>query len=514
MHRLAMLALVAGGLVPGFVHAQAVSTAQQGYAFCSVTDTSHAQATIWASPVVPVTFGADDPGGFRRGMDLAGEFLAHVGSLGGRGDKSCNVMTTQGEAAAFREEQRALWDKRVYFVKVGDWRDIAWTPAAYTPSAPVANAAPVTRHFLCQATQTDIPDRSDISRTVTSGVFTMPVSGTDPMQAMYEQASAYGIEFQSVVQAHGLPVQGSCMPYDTAGEAQYAYQQMVRFSKGFNMKYTEVAWTPTGRPVAVPTAPAAAAPTPAVNAASPSPKGRLGVRVDAVSPALAQGLGMASAQGAWIVEVMPDSVAAKAGFKAMDVVLEVAGQPIVAATDLPAATAALTPGAETRMRIWRDRKAQDLIVVMPGDPATATTPAAPSVTETPATAASTPSTNEYTCVAQVSTTHAPPIVMHAPIHVFAGASTDHAALARSLTTLLAHVQASGPEWIAFAPVKCYPNDAVFAGEAFCVSSVYKRMRNIAQVGAMYCNASRAQTEKRWQDMQSAAAGVAKPLAWP
>ena len=80
MHRFALLALVAGSLVPGAVHAQAVPDTQQGYAFCSVTDTSRAQATIWASPVVPVTFGADDPGGFRRGMDLAGDFMAHVGT--------------------------------------------------------------------------------------------------------------------------------------------------------------------------------------------------------------------------------------------------------------------------------------------------------------------------------------------------------------------------------------------------------------------------------------------------
>ena len=49
---------------------------------------------------------------------------------------------------------------------------------------------------------------------------------------------------RAIVQAHGLPVQGDCTPYDSAGEAQYAYQQMKRLADGFNQKYTEVAWTP------------------------------------------------------------------------------------------------------------------------------------------------------------------------------------------------------------------------------------------------------------------------------
>ncbi|KRA45166.1 PDZ domain-containing protein [Pseudoxanthomonas sp. Root630] len=512
MRRFAMLALVASALVPGVVHAQAVPATQQGYAFCSVTDTSHAQATIWASPVVPVRVGADDPGGFRRGMELASEFLTHVGSLGGRGDKSCNVMATQGEAAAFREEQRALWDKRVYFIKVGDWRNVAWTPAAYTPSTPVANAAPVTRHFLCQATQTDIPDRSDLSRTVASGVFTMPVPGPDPMLAMYQQASAYGIEFQSVVQAHGLPVQASCMPYDTAGEAQYAYQQMVRFSKGFNMKYTEVAWTPTGRAVVATAATSMPTQTPAV-AASPTAKGRLGVRIDALSPELAQGLGLPSTQGAWVVEVLPDSVALQSGIKPMDVVLDVAGQTVVAATDLPAAINRLQPGVATPLRVWRDRQMHTLNITLPPGDNGPTTVATPATATTKATSA-TPSDNHYHCTAQVSTTRPTPLVLHAPLHEFTGTPTDTTALATTLTALLAKVKASDPAWVDFAPVTCYPNNAVFPGEVFCVSSVYKRLRNLSQVGALFCNASREQAEKRWQDMEKVGGAVARPLAWP
>ncbi|WP_334179519.1 PDZ domain-containing protein [Pseudoxanthomonas sp.] len=501
MHRFALLALVAGSLVPGAVHAQAVPDTQQGYAFCSVTDTSRAQATIWASPVVPVTFGADDPGGFRRGMDLAGEFLAHVGTLGGQGNKMCSVTASQDEARALREEQRSIWDKRLYFVKIGEWREVAWTPAAYAPATRLANTAPVMRHFLCQATQVDIPDRSDRSRTVTSGVFAMPVSGTDALQAMHAQASAYSAEFQSVVEAHGLPVQGSCTPYDTANEAQHAYQQLVRLFKGFNMKYTEVAWRPTGRPVA-----AATVTTPAAIAAPPATKGRLGVRIDAISPELAQGLGLPSTQGAWIVEVVPGSVAMRAGIKPMDVVLDIAGQTVVAPADLPAAVGRLQPGVEAPLRIWRDRQAHTLTITLP--PADVATPDTGTTTPTART------DHHYYCSAQVSTTHPTPLVLHAPLREFPGTPTGTATLATTLTALLGSVKTSNPVWIDFEPVACYPNGEVFPGEVFCVASAHKRLRKLSQVGAMFCNASREQAERRWQDIEQAGGAVARPLAWP
>lgn len=513
MRCFAMLALAVGGVLPGLAHAQAAPARQQGFAFCTVSDTSHAQATIWASPVVTVAYGAEDPGGFRRSMELASEFLAHVGTLGGRGDKGCSMSTTPAEAAALREEQRAIWDKRVYFVKIGDWRETTWTPAPFAPVAEVASAAPVTRHFLCQATQTDIPDRSDRSRTVTSGVFTMPVPGTRTQEAMYQQASAYGIEFQSVVQAHGLPVQGSCMPYDTAGEAQYAYQQLVRFSKSFNMKYSEVAWLPRGQPAT--TVMAATTPTPAATA--PANRGTLGVRIDAVSPELAQGLGLPSTQGAWVVEVLPGSAAMQAGVKPMDVVVEIAGEAVVSPADLPGAVGRLQPGVGTTLRVWRERRMQDLVVTLPGRAAHDDTPApaTPQVAvadTTPTVTAAAP--DHYYCVAQVSTTRAPPIVLHAPVRQFAGAPADTGALASTLTKLLGTVQASGSGWRAFDGVKCFPNDAVFPGETFCFATAIKRLRNITQLGALFCNASREQTERRWQDMQNAAGAVATPLAWP
>lgn len=270
MSRLAMLALAASTVLSAAAQAQPspVPTLRQGFGFCTVTDTSHAQARVWASPVLALEYAADDPGGTRRGLDLAGEFLDRVIALGGNGSKTCSALAdTHAEAEAEREQQRLIWDKRMYFVKIGDWREVAWTPKPWQPAAPVAGVGPVTVYFLCQASDTDVQDRSDRMRTVAAAVFAMPVPGPDVLAAKYAQNAAYTAEFQTEVVQPRLPVRGSCAPYDTPGEAQYAYQQLLRLSKGFNMQYTEVAWTPDASVTAL----AQPQATPATPAADPSP---------------------------------------------------------------------------------------------------------------------------------------------------------------------------------------------------------------------------------------------------
>ena len=156
MLRFAWLALVAGSLVCVGAKAQTATAPPQGFGFCTVTDSSSAQVKIWASPVFPLTHAPSDPAGFQRSQELAGEFLAHVTTLGGRGSKSCVVLASQAEAATFREEQRANWDKRMYFIKVGDWREVAWTPAAWSPGTATAPPAELTRYFYCYQVDTDV----------------------------------------------------------------------------------------------------------------------------------------------------------------------------------------------------------------------------------------------------------------------------------------------------------------------------------------------------------------------
>ena len=216
--------------------------AERGYAFCTVTDTGSTPAKVWASPVMAIEYPGDDPAGFRRSLDLASEFLEAVQARGGQGAKNCNVTATLQEAAQLRAEAEAIWNKRTFMIKIGDWREVAWTPK---PWAPTAAPASTTRYFLCSAMQTDLPDRIAISRSVASGIITREVPGARALEATFELNQAFSREFQAVVQAHGLPVQGSCSPYDSLAEAQYALQQQRKLMDGFNQKYTEVAWEPS-----------------------------------------------------------------------------------------------------------------------------------------------------------------------------------------------------------------------------------------------------------------------------
>lgn len=240
--------------MPRDARAQAPVATQEGYASCSVTDTGSAQAKIWASPVFAFRHRSDDPAGFQRLNSLAGEFLSHVNALGGAGTKTCEYAATRAEAEAAREQHRAIWDKRVYFIKIGDWREVPWTPAPWDPAQQAALPAQLTRYFTCSAVQMDLPDRSDRSRAVASQVFSMSVPSSDPV-AMYNQARAYEEQFKAVAQAHAVVDQHpNCMPYDTRAEADKALVDQRRLLDGFNQKYTEISWQPTATATATPTA--------------------------------------------------------------------------------------------------------------------------------------------------------------------------------------------------------------------------------------------------------------------
>jgi hypothetical protein len=112
-------------------------------------------------------------------------------------------------------------------------------------------------------------------------------------------------------------------------------------------------------------APAAAAPspTPAANAApvtdgTPLPQPQFGLTADTVSPTLAQALGLNPARGALVVD--PGS----SGLKALDVVVEAAGQEIRTVADLQTTTGRMRPGFKVPLRIWRDRAMREVTVVI------------------------------------------------------------------------------------------------------------------------------------------------------
>jgi serine protease Do len=86
----------------------------------------------------------------------------------------------------------------------------------------------------------------------------------------------------------------------------------------------------------------------------------LGVQIQAVTQALAEGLGLPDRQGALIAGVVPDSPAARAGMQPGDVIYAMNGERLKAFRDLPKRVAAAPMDAEAQFGIWRDGDAHTL----------------------------------------------------------------------------------------------------------------------------------------------------------
>jgi serine protease Do len=85
-------------------------------------------------------------------------------------------------------------------------------------------------------------------------------------------------------------------------------------------------------------------------------RGWLGVTVQPVTPDLAKSFGMKNDRGALISEVMKDSPAEKAGFKAGDIILEFDGKTITDMHELPRLAAVTPVGKKTVVKILRNGK--------------------------------------------------------------------------------------------------------------------------------------------------------------
>jgi len=90
--------------------------------------------------------------------------------------------------------------------------------------------------------------------------------------------------------------------------------------------------------------------------------GRLGVTIQEVNPALAESFGMPKAEGALVGSLQKDGAAAKAGIEPGDVILKLDGKPIGRSSDLPPLVAAIKPGTDATLAVWRDGKARDISV--------------------------------------------------------------------------------------------------------------------------------------------------------
>jgi serine protease Do len=91
-------------------------------------------------------------------------------------------------------------------------------------------------------------------------------------------------------------------------------------------------------------------------------RGRIGVQIQDVDAAFADAFGLGRPRGALVVSVEAGGPADKAGIKPGDVILGVNGQNIDHYGDASLSISNLHPGAEARVSVWRDRKAQDFTV--------------------------------------------------------------------------------------------------------------------------------------------------------
>jgi serine protease Do len=91
-------------------------------------------------------------------------------------------------------------------------------------------------------------------------------------------------------------------------------------------------------------------------------RGWLGVHIQPVDEAIAEGFGLDSPKGALVAQVQPDSPAAAAGLKAGDVVLEWDGRPIEKFKDLSRFVAETPAGTEVEVVLWREAEETTLAV--------------------------------------------------------------------------------------------------------------------------------------------------------
>ncbi len=109
-------------------------------------------------------------------------------------------------------------------------------------------------------------------------------------------------------------------------------------------------------------------------------RGRLGVGIGEVSKEVAESLGMAKPQGAFVSSVEPGSPAEKAGIEAGDIILKFDGKTIEKSSDLPRTVGGTKPGTQSNLSLLRRGVTKDISITVgefEADKPTAKTGAAP-----------------------------------------------------------------------------------------------------------------------------------------
>src|SRR6185437_16059287 len=82
-------------------------------------------------------------------------------------------------------------------------------------------------------------------------------------------------------------------------------------------------------------------------------RGWIGVQIQPVTPAIADGLGLKKAGGALVAEPQKDSPAVKAGIEPGDVITALDGKDVKDARDLAKKIGSLAPGSTIKLSVFR-----------------------------------------------------------------------------------------------------------------------------------------------------------------
>lgn len=91
-------------------------------------------------------------------------------------------------------------------------------------------------------------------------------------------------------------------------------------------------------------------------------RGYVGLRLQELTPALAQALGRPADEGVLVAAVEPGGPAERAGIRTGDVITALNGEAIKSGRELSRSVASMRPGTDARMTIVRDGKAQELTI--------------------------------------------------------------------------------------------------------------------------------------------------------
>jgi hypothetical protein len=507
----AAVACVFMGCLSPTLRAQSVvpPATKHAFSYCSVIDT--AGHKVWASPVFEYEYDPANAGQFSRTEDMATEFHAFIGSMGGAGDKACQfAYGGQAELEALRNESRAILTRRFMgIVSTHKWMDVTWTPKPWNPATAAAKPAAVTKYFYCYASDM-APDKR---ATVAALVFEMSVDNSDPVAA-YTQATAYGKEFtRDVAAAHGLAqAQPECYFKDTRAEAEKALHDYRKLFSGFNLRFTDVTWHPTQGSAATPPV----VTTPAAPAAEPGAvpaQGTLGIRIDTVTPSLALALGMDRAHGALVVEVLKGSRAEAAGIKPMDVVLSVNQQAVNQFADLPLMVSRLPAGTPVTLQLWRERAEHEVRVGLSGQPAAVTAQTATAIapsTDTPAAVTAAPATGASKYCHVFMQFVGKPGGIHSKVWENRDSDGSEAAMTTTLAAFTAQMHQQQPNvWHEFSSRS--PQCDMNLG--FCYTKSVRYFGGTSQIAGQFCKKTREEAEADWARLTQNSPEM-EIVAWP